>query len=173
MEFCSGNHIILCRMPSHTSHKLQPCDVGVFAPLKSAYRDEAERLCREGGNIIGKEHFTTLYSSSRDKASSKGNITRAWAASGLFPLNRNRVLRHISKPSAQMTMPGLHEVSTRSRGMDQVPQTPTTPISAEAFMSLYSIIQQDTSKETCISRVSDVSKNSPMPARKLLPSVLF
>jgi len=25
---------------AHTSHKLQPCDVGVFGPLKAAYRDE-------------------------------------------------------------------------------------------------------------------------------------
>jgi hypothetical protein len=29
----------LCRLPSHTSHKLQPCDVAVFAALKAAYRD--------------------------------------------------------------------------------------------------------------------------------------
>ena len=44
LEFCFENNIILCRLPSHTSHKLQPCDVGVFASLKGFYRDEAERL---------------------------------------------------------------------------------------------------------------------------------
>lgn len=38
LEFCLENNIILCRLPSHTSHKLQPCDVGPFAPLKAAYR---------------------------------------------------------------------------------------------------------------------------------------
>ena len=37
LEFCIANNIILCRLPSHTSHKLQPCDVAVFAPLKAAY----------------------------------------------------------------------------------------------------------------------------------------
>lgn len=26
MTFCYENNIILCRLPSHTSHKLQPCD---------------------------------------------------------------------------------------------------------------------------------------------------
>jgi hypothetical protein len=40
LEFCFENNIILCRLPSHTSHKLQPCDVAVFAPLKAAYRVE-------------------------------------------------------------------------------------------------------------------------------------
>src|ERR1700731_4483327 len=28
MKFCFEINIILCRLPSHTSHKLQPCDVG-------------------------------------------------------------------------------------------------------------------------------------------------
>lgn len=30
MQFCHDNNIVLRRLPSHTSHKLQPCDVGVF-----------------------------------------------------------------------------------------------------------------------------------------------
>jgi hypothetical protein len=38
LEYCFENNIILCRIPSHTSHKLQPCDIGVFGPLKVAYR---------------------------------------------------------------------------------------------------------------------------------------
>jgi hypothetical protein len=40
LEYCFANNIVLCRLPSHTSHKLQPCDVAVFASLKAAYRDE-------------------------------------------------------------------------------------------------------------------------------------
>jgi hypothetical protein len=40
LEFCLANNIVLCRLPSHTSHKLQPCDVAVFAALKAAYCDE-------------------------------------------------------------------------------------------------------------------------------------
>lgn len=42
LEFCHENNIILCRLPSHTSHKLQPCDVAVFGPLKTAYRERVE-----------------------------------------------------------------------------------------------------------------------------------
>jgi hypothetical protein len=32
LEFCLANNIILCRLPSHTSHKLQSCDVGLSRP---------------------------------------------------------------------------------------------------------------------------------------------
>ncbi|EDO03049.1 predicted protein [Sclerotinia sclerotiorum 1980 UF-70] len=42
-EFCFKNNILLCRLPFHTSHKLQPCDVAVFAPLKATYRETAAR----------------------------------------------------------------------------------------------------------------------------------
>ena len=38
LKYCFENNIILCRLPSHTSHKLQPCDISVFGPLKAAYR---------------------------------------------------------------------------------------------------------------------------------------
>jgi F-box and WD-40 domain protein CDC4 len=67
LEFCFENNIILCRLPSHTSHKLQPCDVGVFAALKEAYRNEADRLFQGGANTVGKQHFTSLYSRAREK----------------------------------------------------------------------------------------------------------
>ena len=93
LEFCFANNIILCRLPSHTSHKLQPCDVAVFAPLKAAYREQAERLERGGVNTIGKEHFTSFYSLAREKAFTLKNIIAGFAASGLFPFNLDRVLR--------------------------------------------------------------------------------
>jgi hypothetical protein len=77
LEFYFKNNIILYRLPSYTSHKLQPYDVGVFVPLKATYRDEVKRLFRGGVNTVGKEYFTILYSPTRDKAFSKRNITSA------------------------------------------------------------------------------------------------
>jgi hypothetical protein len=154
LEFCFENNIILCRLPSHTSHKLQPCDVGVFAPLKSAYRDQAERLCRGGANTVGKEDFTSLYSPARERAFTKRNITAAWAASGLFPFNPDRVLRVTPKPPAQLTIPEAGEM-VGSCPQDEVLKTPVTPVSAEALMSLHNLIKQDahTLNETSIQRL--------------------
>ena len=71
--------------PSHTSHKLQPCDVGLFAPLKTAYRDEVERLYRGGLDTVGKEHFTFLYEPARERTITKrkhhGWMGRNWFVS--------------------------------------------------------------------------------------------
>jgi hypothetical protein len=68
LKFCLENYIILCRLLSYTSYKLQPCNIAVFAALKAAYRNKVERLERSSVNAIGKEHFTSLYSCARSKA---------------------------------------------------------------------------------------------------------
>src|SRR3989440_904078 len=145
LEFCFKNNIILCRLPSHTSHKLQPCDVAAFAPLKAAYRDQAEQLYQGGANTVGKEHFTSLYSLARERAFTKRNITAAWAASGLFPFNPDRVLRATPKPPAQLTVAKADEMKVASCLQDEVLQTPVTPVSAEALTSLHNLIKQDCS----------------------------
>jgi hypothetical protein len=77
LEFCFHHNIILCRLPSHTSHKLQPLDVGVFGPLKAAYREQVEHLYRSGAGTVGKQHFTLLYSGARQAAFTESNITSA------------------------------------------------------------------------------------------------
>lgn len=129
LEYCFKNNIILRRLPSHTSHKLQPCDVAVFAPLKSAYREQVERLERGGVNTIGKEHFTSLYSPARERAFTPKNIKAGFAASGLFPFNPERVLRTMPKPAAELTISTSNEISCRQDSVpqgDAVLQTPVT-----------------------------------------------
>ncbi|USP74831.1 transposase [Curvularia clavata] len=146
LEFCFANNIILCRLPSHTSHKLQPCDVAVFAPLKAAYREQAERLERGGVNTIGKEHFTSLYSPAREKGFTSKNIIAGFAASGLFPLNPDRVLKTMPKPLADLTIVKADEVNVGACDQSEVPPTPVTPVSEQGLVSLQKmIIEQDSS----------------------------
>ena len=98
LTFCFENNIILCRLPSHTSHKLQPCDIGVFGPHKVAYRQQVEQLYRGGANTIDKQLFTLLYSRVRNVAFTQRNIRSAWSKPGLFPFHPERVLGGIAKP---------------------------------------------------------------------------
>ena len=144
LEFCFENNIILCRLPSHSSHKLQPCDISVFGPLKAAYRDQAERLERGCVGTIGKEHFIPLYSPARYEAFTPRNTRAGWVKAGLFPLNPERVLCEIPKP-VEVNAPTTTEVRVGRQPQDQltIPQTPVTPASAEAVMSLHNLIEQD------------------------------
>jgi hypothetical protein len=89
--FCKDHQIIPLYMPSHSSDKLQPLDVGCFAPLKEAYGAEVMRSIQHGIHHIDKENFLDLYKESRKALSSK-NICSGFEASGLVPLNPQRVL---------------------------------------------------------------------------------
>jgi septum formation inhibitor MinC len=140
LEFCFENNIILCRLPSHTSHKLQPCDISVFASLKTAYRDQVDQLERGGVNTIGKQHFTSLFSPTRQIAFTLKNIKAGFAASGLFLFNPDRVLRHMPKPPNDLNILRADEANVGSYPQDVVLQTPVTPVSANSFMLLQNLI---------------------------------
>ena len=119
----------------------------MFGPLKAAYRDQVERLergCVGTGCVgtIGKEHFTYLYSPARNQALTSRNIRAGWAKAGLFPFNPDKVLSDIPKPPAKLTAPKTNEVGSYTQ--DQVPQTPVTPVLAEAVASLHSLFKRDT-----------------------------
>ncbi|XP_044714673.1 DDE superfamily endonuclease domain-containing protein [Hirsutella rhossiliensis] len=46
--YCKGNNIVTLCMPPHSSHILQPLDVGCFGPLKQAYGRQIEKKMRAG-----------------------------------------------------------------------------------------------------------------------------
>ena len=144
LKFCHENNIILCRIPSHTSHKLQPCDIGVFAPLKEAYREEVERLYRGGSGAIRKEHFTLLYDRARRKAFTSRNVLAGWSKSGVWPLNPRRVLDGIQKP----TMNNITTVPTPLVSVDdtQSVQPPETPTTSNALAVLWQSINNTIAK---------------------------
>jgi hypothetical protein len=154
LEFCLANNITLCRLPSHTSHKLQPCDVGPFAPLKTAYHDQVEQLNQGGVDKVSKEHFTYLYSPARDRALTKRNVRAGWAATGLFPFNLERVLRDIPKPAVKLTIPRVNSV-TETYPREEALHTPVTLvtlITAEALTLLHKLIKQGSYTPNLISK---------------------
>ena len=144
LEFCFANNIILCRLPSHTSHKLQPCDVSVFGPLKSAYRDELERLERGGVGTVGKEHFTYLYHPAREQSLTSRNIRSGWAKAGLFPFNPAKVLGDLPEQPTITPVPGELAVQRGTQSNGDPPATPVTPTSAEGVSILLGLIKKDT-----------------------------
>jgi hypothetical protein len=141
LKFCFENNIVPCRLPSHTSHKLQPCDVSVFGPLKTAYREQVEHLERRGANGVNKEHFVLLYRRARDVALTARNIRSGWSKAGLFPFNPSRVLEGMSAP---IERPGPFVEPPLAAPQVQGPlsyQTLTTPTTTEGVHDLYRMLE--------------------------------
>lgn len=142
LKFCYANQIILCRLPSHTSHKLQPCDVGVFGPLKVAYRAQVEQLYRGGANAIGKPHFTYLYDRARQAALTRRNIRSGWARTGLVPFDPNHVLGGLQKTRPEMQIATDIPVTSDNPVSDGETFI-TTPVTADGFAKLCNQVVAD------------------------------
>jgi hypothetical protein len=110
-----------------------------------AYRDQVERLNRAGIDTVEKEDFTSLYDPARTRAFTRRNITAAWAASGLFPFNPQRVLEDTPKPPVGLTVSTASGIMRANLG-NEVPVTPATPVNADGLISLHDLIKQDVSR---------------------------
>lgn len=73
--FCMQNVIDLLILPPHTSHLLQPLDVGVFAPLKRALACETDTALRHDTGRIPRVQWVEMYIRARERALTSHNIT--------------------------------------------------------------------------------------------------
>jgi hypothetical protein len=101
-ELCKENDIYTLCMPPHSSHLLQPLDVGCFSPLKRAYSREVESLMRDHINHITKLEFLPAFKAAFDRAFTLVNICSAFRGAGLVSLQPETVL---SKLDVQLRTP--------------------------------------------------------------------
>jgi hypothetical protein len=101
-ELCKENNIYTLCMPPHSSHLLQPLDVGCFSPLKRAYSREVESLIRHHINHITKLEFLPAFKIAYDRSFTSANICSAFRGAGLVPLQPDAVL---SKLDVQLRTP--------------------------------------------------------------------
>ena len=91
-ELCKANNIYTLCMPPHSSHLLQPLDVGCFSPLKRAYSREIEALIRDHINHITKLEFLPAFKAAFTRSFTSANICSAFRGAGLVPLQPDVVL---------------------------------------------------------------------------------
>jgi len=104
-------------MPAHSSHLLQPLDVGCFSPLKRAYGRLVENKARRQFNHIDKFDFLEAYPQAHTEAFTTENIKNSFAASGLVPFNPETVLGRLNIQLKTSTPPG-------SQSTNSAPKTP-------------------------------------------------
>ena len=74
-------------MPPHSSHILQPLNVGCFTPLKQAYKKELRGLADSYIYYINKKAFLATFRAVFNKAFSKDNTLLSFRATGLVLYN--------------------------------------------------------------------------------------
>ena len=114
-ELCKESNIYTLRMPSHSSHLLQPLDVGCFSPLKRAYSREIEGLIRHHINHITKLEFFPAVKAAYDRSFTSANICSAFSGAGLVPHQPDVVLSKLDVQLRTPTPPALIEAPWEAR----------------------------------------------------------
>ena len=122
-EICERNNIIPICMPAHSSHLLQPLDIGCFAVLKRAYGQMVEMKMRLGINHIDKLDFLEAYPHARIEAYKSNTIKNSFAAAGLVPYDPDRV---ISKLDIRLCTPTPPVSQGSDSSHNFTPKTPST-----------------------------------------------
>ncbi len=99
-EICYQNRIVLAWFPSHSTHRLQPLDIGMFRPFAMRYSllldqwyNDRMGLC----NFTKREFFQVFWPAYVQSFTTK-NILSAWEKSGIFPRNAARIVNVVDQP---------------------------------------------------------------------------
>jgi hypothetical protein len=83
-------------MPAHSSHLLQPLDVGCFGPLKKAYHYQMQQLISHQYFHITKDDFIPEFQAAFQSSFTPSNIQGGFRGSGLFPFDPQAVLSKLT-----------------------------------------------------------------------------
>lgn len=82
-------------MPPHSSHLLQPLDVGCFGPLKTVYGRQIETLMRLHINHITKLEFLPVFKEAWKATFTKENICSGFRGAGLVLFDPEHVISNL------------------------------------------------------------------------------
>lgn len=92
INYCAQKNIIALCLPAHSTHRLQPLDVGFNAVYSKQYHNAADRAIRNSITGIDKQLFIKLLAEARENTVSEDLIKAAWRGTGLIPYNPEKVL---------------------------------------------------------------------------------
>jgi hypothetical protein len=100
-DYCAQNRILLAVLPPHSSHRLQPLNVGMFKPLSTRYTNKLNFFLQRSSRLLNvrKSDFLRLFWAAFTSSFTTNNILSSFAATGVSPPNAEVVLKHLQIPT--------------------------------------------------------------------------
>jgi DDE superfamily endonuclease len=132
MEFittCDRLKILLLILPPHSTHRLQPLDVGCFLPLSTCYTTKLNKVMEKSGGLVSftKRMFWTTFKATWDNSMTSENILSAFEKCGIWPTKPDVILDVINPPRP----------STPSDSSSDEPSTPYTVKRMRQFSKIH------------------------------------
>ena len=108
--------VILFCLPSHTTHALQPLDVGVYGPLKSRWGKILKEYKMETcAAVVDKTEFPGLLKKLWEESFEAKHLKVGFRKAGLCPLTTENISKSSFAPSLPHILPP-HEPQTPTKG---------------------------------------------------------
>ena len=104
IDYALTNKILLVCLPPHTSHALQPFDIGVCSPFKQVLSDEAYAYEMATGQPVDKDAALLVIGKVYAKAVTKTNIQSAFRCTGIWPFSHDAIKICMTAPSASASL---------------------------------------------------------------------
>jgi hypothetical protein len=157
--FCKENNIITLCMPPHSSHILQPLDVGCFSPLKTAYGNQICELMKAHRTHISKEDFLAAFYIAHQAAMTEKNIQGGFRGAGLVPFNLEHVISKLDLKLKTPTPPNSRPGTSHS-WVPKTPHNPTEASSQSAFIKNRISRHQNSSPTSIFEAVDQIAKGA-------------
>ena len=163
-QYCEEHKIVTLCMPPHSSHLLQPLDVGCFAPLKKAYGRQAELLMRNKITRITKLEFLPCFKAAFDASITESNIQGGFRGAGLVPFNPEAVISKLEVRLCTPPLPTVNESTWHSQ----------TPSNTLEFGSQSKLIREriqrhgDSSPTSMVDALDRLTKGAEIMAHSLV-----
>ncbi|EGU71712.1 hypothetical protein FOXB_17779 [Fusarium oxysporum f. sp. conglutinans Fo5176] len=158
-KYCQANKIVTLCMPPHSSHLLQPLDVGCFSLLKKAYGQEIEHLIRCSITHVSKTEFFPAFYAAFQATMIEKNIKAAFRGAGLAPLDPESV---VSKLDVQLRTPTPveEEAGPSAAWVSKTPRTVLEAQSQSEYLDRRIRRHKSSSPESILEALKSLSKGT-------------
>jgi hypothetical protein len=135
-KYAADKKIIIICLPSHTTHALQPCDVGAFGPLTQSWKCEVT-LASQSLIAIRKDNLLAHYHTVRIEALKITTIQSAFRRTGIWPLNCDAIPLSAFEPLKNTTTQAAQPLPAHLPSILVLTPTPTPTPSAVTAITLH------------------------------------
>ncbi|XP_003240827.1 uncharacterized protein LOC100571979 [Acyrthosiphon pisum] len=180
ITFCRENGIVMLGFPPHTSHRLQPLDVGFYGPLKTSYSQACDDfLVSNPGICISITHIPKIFGTAYLKVATIQTAVNAFRATGIEPYDSNIFRDEDFQPSLTTD---IQSVESTAPAFERQPEilfentnSAISPTANDSFENQHPQPQTELTPSTssALSPLPVASKKTARKPRKKLPSFLL
>lgn len=175
LEFCRNNGIFMLSFPPHCTHRMQPLDVSVFGPFKTAINTQCENwMLMNPGRPMSILDLPPIICRSLEISANEQNVKSGFKKCGIWPLDANIFNDADYLPSSVTDRPELNQLPEAETVSQSVSEVHATMESSDQTVSHSSAVHLDDTLSSIrpIPRAPP-RKNGPRRGRKPQKSAIL